>query len=148
LFRPFSPEERAALVERIRVYYRMFLSRVAAGRNRTVEQIDALGRGRVYSGDAALRLGLIDRLGGFASALARARQLGRVAADVPIVVVPAKPGGLLDYVLGNARAEAEDTTPISELVPAELKAAFARALTLEQLGSTTPLALLPYDVPL
>ncbi|HET6334250.1 MAG TPA: signal peptide peptidase SppA [Polyangiales bacterium] len=148
LFRPFSPEERAALVERIRVYYRMFLSRVAAGRNRTVEQIDALGRGRVYSGDAALRLGLIDRLGGFASALARARQLGRVAADVPIVVVPARPGGLLDYVLGNARAKAEDTTPVVDLVPAELKAGFARAFALEQLGSTTPLALLPYDLSL
>jgi protease-4 len=148
LFRPFSPEERAALVERIRVYYRMFLSRVAAGRNRTVEQIDALGRGRVYSGDAALRLGLIDRLGGFASALARARQLGRVAADVPIVVVPGRPGGLLDYVLGNARAKAEDTTPVVDLVPAELKAGFARAFALEQLGSTTPLALLPYDLSL
>lgn len=145
LFRPFTPEERAALVDRIRVYYRMFLSRVAAGRSRTVEQIDALGRGRVYSGDAALRLGLVDRLGGFASALARARQLGRVAADVPVVVVPGRPGGLLDYVLGNARAQAESTTPLTDLVPAELKAGFARALTLQHLGSTTPLALLPFD---
>jgi protease IV len=99
----------------------------------------------VYSGDAALRLGLVDRLGGFASALARARQLGRVAADVPVVVVPARPGGLLDYVLGNVRAEAESTTPLTDLVPAELKAGFARALTLQQLGSTTPLALLPFD---
>jgi protease-4 len=145
LFRPFSPEERAALVDRIRIYYRMFLQRVATGRNRTVEQVDALGRGRVYSGDAALRLGLIDRLGGFASALARARQLGRVSADAPVVVVPGRPGGLLDYVLGSVRA-AGDETPVHELIPADMKAGFARALTLEHLGSTTPLALLPYDL--
>jgi ClpP class serine protease len=99
----------------------------------------------VYSGDAALRLGLIDRLGGFASALARARQLGRVSADAPVVVVPGRPGGLLDYVLGNVRA-AGDETPVHELIPADMKAGFARALTLEHLGSTAPLALLPYDL--
>jgi protease-4 len=145
IFRPFTPEERAALVDRIRVYYRMFLQRVAAGRNRTVEQIDALGRGRIYSGDAALRLGLIDRLGGFASALARARQLGRLDADASVIVLPARPGGLLDYVLGSARVD-EGPTPLTQLIPGELKTAFARALTLEQLGSATPLALLPFDV--
>lgn len=148
LFRPFSPEERAALVERIRVYYRMFLSRVAAGRRRTVEQVDALGRGRVYSGDAALRLGLIDRLGGFASALARARELGRVSPNASVVVVPQRPGGLLDYVLGSARAAVEGPTPVAELVPAELRAAFKHAVTLERLGSASPLALLPYDLSL
>src|SRR4029077_17358169 len=107
LVRRLSPEERRALVARIRVHHRLFLTRVAVGRNRTVEQIDALGRGRVYSGDAALRLGLIDRLGGFASALQRARQLGRVSADAPVIVVPGRPGGLLDYVLGSARAQSD-----------------------------------------
>ncbi|HKP55610.1 MAG TPA: signal peptide peptidase SppA [Polyangiales bacterium] len=145
LFRPFTPEERAALVDRIRVYYRMFLQRVATGRGRTVEQVDALGRGRVYSGDAALRLGLIDRLGGFASALARARQLGRVDPDAGIVVAPARPGGLLDYVLNGVRA-AENEPSVSELIPDDLRAAFAHVVALEQLGAATPLALLPYDL--
>ncbi len=147
LYRPFTPEERAALVERIRTYYRMFLTRVAVGRGRTVEQIDALGRGRVYTGDAALRLGLIDRLGGFASALARARQLGHVDARTPVQVVPARPGGLLDYVLGNVSVRAEHSEPtVSQLLPDDLRAAFARVITLDQLGSTTPLALLPFDL--
>ncbi|HKU41678.1 MAG TPA: signal peptide peptidase SppA, partial [Polyangiales bacterium] len=146
IFRPFTAEERAALTDLIRVYYRMFLQRVAAGRGRSVEQVDALGRGRVYSGDAALRLGLIDRLGGFASALARARQLGRVDADVPVAVVPARPGGLLDYVLGGVRADADTEPAVQQLIPADLRSAFAHVVALEQLGAATPLALLPYDL--
>jgi protease-4 len=148
LFRPFTPEERAALVERIRDYYRMFLARVATGRGRSVEQIDALGRGRVYSGDAALRLGLVDRLGGLASALARARQLGHLPADSGVTVVPNRPGGLLDYVLGNVSADQGAGPPLATMIPEELRAAFARVITMEQLGAATPLALLPYDLQL
>src|SRR5204863_6487301 len=64
LFRPFTDDERAALADVLRSYYRLFLSRVAEGRHMSVEAVDALARGRVYSGDAALRLGLVDRLGG------------------------------------------------------------------------------------
>lgn len=146
LFRPFSPEERAALVERIRIYYRMFLARVATGRGRTVEQIDALGRGRVYSGDAALRLGLVDRLGGFASALARARQLGGVGPGGEVIVAPARPGGLVEYVLGGGAKAEGGAEPLAQILPEDLRAAFARVVALDRLGAATPLALLPFDV--
>ncbi len=42
----------------------------------------------------------MDRLGGFGGALARARELGDLSTDVPIVVVPQRPETLLDYVFG------------------------------------------------
>ena len=88
LFRPFTDDERAALADLLRDYYRLFLARVAEGRGMSVEAVDALARGRVYSGDAALRVGLVDRLGGLGSALirrarargARPRCRGRSAA--------------------------------------------------------------------
>jgi ClpP class serine protease len=54
----------------------------------------------VYTGDRALSLGLIDRLGGFGGALARARELGHLADDAPITIVPQRPETLLDYVFG------------------------------------------------
>jgi protease-4 len=144
LFRPFTPEERAALADRLRSYYRLFLARVATGRGLSVEQVDALGRGRVYSGDAALRLGLVDHLGGFASALARARQLANVRADAEIVVLPKRRQGLLDFVVDEAGGA--QASSLAALVPAELRSALLRAATMQQLGAATPLALLPYDI--
>jgi protease-4 len=143
IFRPFTPDERAALADRMRTYYRLFLARVATGRGLSIERVDELGRGRVYSGDAALRLGLIDHLGGFGAALARARQLARLNDSGEVVVLPRRPQGLLDYVFG-AMSGAEAQTPFA-LLPAEVRAALARAAVLQQLGAA-PLALLPFDV--
>ncbi|MBW2461618.1 MAG: signal peptide peptidase SppA [Deltaproteobacteria bacterium] len=100
LYRPFTPEERSIAADKVRIWYRMFLNRVHQGRGMPIADIDAIARGRVYSGDRAHSLGLVDRLGGFGGALARARQLGGLAADVPIVVVPQRPVTLVDYLFG------------------------------------------------
>jgi len=146
IYHPFTPDERATLADRLRTYYRLFLRRVAEGRRMRVEQVDALGRGRVYTGDAALRLGLVDHLGGFASALMRARQLGRVSESAEVTVLPKRPEGLLDYVFGELSGSAAPAPQVSPLVPAHLRATLARAATLLQLGAATPLALLPYTL--
>ena len=145
-YRPFTPDERAALADRLRSYYRLFLKRVAEGRRMTVDQVDALGRGRVYSGDAALRLGLVDHLGGFASALMRARELGRVSENAEVVILPKRPDGLLDYVFGSLSGADVVAPQVAPLVPPQLRAAVSRAVTVLQLGAATPLALLPYAV--
>jgi protease-4 len=146
MFRPFTPDERAALTDRIRTYYRLFLRRVSAGRGLAVERVDELGRGRIYSGDAAKRLGLVDHLGGFASALMRARQLAHVGAEAEIVTLPKRPEGLLDYVLGGLSGAAEPTPKTAAWLPAPVRAALVRAATIEHLGAATPVAMLPYDI--
>ena len=111
LYRPFTGEERALLADKIRRFYRMFLRRVVAGRPElTVEEVDRVGRGRVWTGDAALELGLIDHLGGYLAALDRARELADVPHDAEVAFVPPRPSTLLDYVtaglgLGGARGE-------------------------------------------
>jgi protease-4 len=145
LWRPFSPDERAALVDRLRAYYRLFLERVAAGRGKTPEQVDQVARGRVYSGDAALRLGLVDHLGGLASALARARQLGHISDDAEFVVLPKRKESLLDYVVGDAGGGSAATT-FAAAVPPELRSVLARIVTMQRLGDGAALALLPYDL--
>jgi protease-4 len=110
LYRPFTPDERRVLADKVRIWYRLFLQRVAEGRGMPVGDVDRIARGRVWSGDAARRLGLIDRLGGFGSALERARQAGELSHDAPVVVVPWRPSSLLDYVVGPifAGASASD----------------------------------------
>jgi protease-4 len=79
--RPFREDERAMLRESIERAYELFLERVAAGRDRTPEELDPIAGGRVWTGRQALEKGLVDELGGFEKALAEARRLGGLAED-------------------------------------------------------------------
>lgn len=143
MWRPFTDDERAALAQTIREFYRTFVARVAEGRDMTPERVDALGQGRIYSGDAALGVGLVDRLGGLASALSRARELANLDFDADVVVMPEAPSNLLTYVMGGASvSEAVTASP----VPAELVGALELAATIRQTGATQGLALLPFVV--
>ena len=152
IFRPFTEEERAALADAMRTYYRLFLNRVAEGRGMKVEDVDTLGRGRVYSGDTAQRLGLVDRLGGFASALIRARELGGLPVDAPVDVRPPRRDRLLDFLLGGVLASdsapnaATGDAPDEHVLPKELRALVRMVTTLEQIGTGAPLALMPYQI--
>jgi len=155
MYRPFTDEERAALADVMRSYYRMFLERVAEGRKMSVQQVDAVARGRVHSGDAAQKIGLVDRLGGLASAIARARERGELSDQAEIVVRPRRPSGVLDYVLGGTSAQAlisgDEAEPagraVMPLTP-ELRSLARTLVTMSQLGAGAPLALMPFAVEL
>lgn len=139
IFRPFSDDERAALADKLRLWYRQFLGRVAEGRKLPLERVDELARGRVYSGDEAQALGLVDSLGGFASALERARQLSGLGPDAGLVVVPRVPSSLLDYVIGPS---ANASVPIA---PA-LKSLMQQLYIWTRVSAYEPMAL--YEGPL
>ena len=84
LRRGFTDEERqrvSVLLDRV---YAEFVAKVAAGRRMSVEQVDAVARGRVWTGADAARNGLVDILGGLREASAIARERGGLAADAPI----------------------------------------------------------------
>ncbi len=106
LFRPFSEEEREGIQAQIEHFYQLFLSRVAEGRGMTVEAVHAVAQGRIWTGDAAQRLGLVDSLGGLLSAVHEARRRGGLDADAPMVVAPHRPSSLLEYVVGRNLAGA------------------------------------------
>lgn len=79
--RPFTPEERAAFAGFIDRAYTQFIGLVAEGREMTPEQVRAIAGGRVWTGQQALERGLVDHLGGFSVAVARARALAGIAED-------------------------------------------------------------------
>jgi protease-4 len=81
LSRPFTPHERATIELEIEEAYQDFLEQVARARGKTKEEIHARGEGRVYSGDEALKAGLIDRTGGFEEACRRALELARSPSE-------------------------------------------------------------------
>ncbi len=64
--------------------YREFLARVSAGRGMTVEEVDAIARGRVWSGEDAHGIGLVDHLGGIDQAIVAAAKLANLAEGYAI----------------------------------------------------------------
>jgi protease-4 len=72
---PLSEDERGALSRELDATYAAFIGVVARGRKRSAEEIEQLARGRVYSGEDALAVGLVDVLGGFDVAMRELRAL-------------------------------------------------------------------------
>ena len=72
---PLDPEEEAFMQKHIDATYEDFVSRVAAGRSLTTEAVDAIAQGRVWAGGDAIKIGLVDELGGLTDALRYAATL-------------------------------------------------------------------------
>ena len=73
--RPFNEEEKALLQHRIERGYNLFVNRVAGGRKMKQAQVDSIGQGRVWTGEQAIKIGLVDRLGTLEDAIAYAAKL-------------------------------------------------------------------------
>jgi protease-4 len=67
--RPLNNDEKSLLQAYINAGYDLFITRCAEGRNMTKDAIDQIGQGRVWTGVKALKLGLVDELGGIDRAL-------------------------------------------------------------------------------
>ena len=70
LLRPLTPEKGQMIQMEVERGYKTFLSRVATGRDMSVEAVDSVGQGRVWLGAKAKELGLVDELGGLETASA------------------------------------------------------------------------------
>ena len=68
--RKLTPQELAITQEEVDEIYEQFLQRVSDGRKMTKEQVNVTARGRVWTGRDALRIGLVDQLGGLNDAIA------------------------------------------------------------------------------
>ena len=74
LSRPFRPEESAIMQNYVNDGYTLFLERCAKGRNMSMEEIDKIGQGRVWTGSKAKELGLVDEIGDLDKAIGIAAQ--------------------------------------------------------------------------
>ncbi|GFH25396.1 peptidase_S49 domain-containing protein [Haematococcus lacustris] len=90
LFSPFTTpnQQQEALINRfLDDLYLDFMSKVAAGRGKSVEDIRPLAGGRVFTGQQALKVGLVDELGGLQEAVATAKKLAGLPVDEDAVMV-------------------------------------------------------------
>jgi protease-4 len=122
----FSERGRARLEAFLDETYRGFKDHVATGRHMTEEEVEAVAKGRVWSGEEAKARGLVDELGGYAVALRLAKQAANISAEVPVTltVFPREKGVvelLYDRLTGKDR-ESEDGIASSGSIEHTLKA--------------------------
>lgn len=81
---PWTPEEEAEVRSHMDQVYRSFIRHVAAGRDLEPEAVERVARGRVWLGSDALRLGLVDELGGIDRAVELAAEAAGLPSDEPV----------------------------------------------------------------
>ena len=86
--RPASQYELNYWQRMVDSIYHTFVSRVDEGRELNFEQIDAIGQGRVWSGTDAMKIGLVDRMGGLTDAIEIARNMAGLNEKYRIVELP------------------------------------------------------------
>ncbi len=90
--RPFDEQERELMQRYIGEVYDRFVSRVAEGRGLSKEKVNDIGRGRIWAGRDALKLGLVDEIGDIALGIQRAKEKAGLPSNAVVwnVQAPAK----------------------------------------------------------
>jgi protease-4 len=96
----FTPDQRAAFANSIDAVYDGFIQRVAVGRKLTPDRVREIAKGRVWTGAQARSLGLVDGVGGFYEAVAKAKALAGITGDVRLKTFES--GGSALGALGQA----------------------------------------------
>ncbi|MGV0642586.1 signal peptide peptidase SppA [Mycolicibacterium sp. XJ2546] len=113
---PFTEEQRAHVEDEADLFYTDFIERVAQGRNLSVEDVEVVARGRVWTGADALERGLVDELGGLRTAINRAQVLAGLDAEDEVRTVAYPGSSLMDLLRPK---------PSSQPAAASLPEAFA-----------------------
>ncbi len=93
-FRAVSSSERAHIMRGIEQVYSTFVNHVADGRNMTFDSVDAIGQGRVWTGNDGNRIGLVDEIGGLKYAIAVAADKAECLDDYMVRESMGEPTGL------------------------------------------------------
>jgi protease-4 len=92
IYRPMNSYEKKIMQLSIEQIYSDFVNKVASGRKMTFEAVDSIGQGRVWSGTGALKVDLVDEMGGLESAIKGAAELAGVEKysirELPVIEDP------------------------------------------------------------
>jgi protease IV len=107
-YKPLTPEEREKVQKEIQVFYKGFVQRVAEGRKRPYDQMEALAQGRVWLGSQAKMNGLVDEIGGLDRAVEMIKQRTNIAASEQVTLVTYPPRRtLLEVLLKSSNDSSE-----------------------------------------
>jgi protease-4 len=138
--RPMTDDEQALIQSNIERGYEVFLTRCAQGRKMSIEAIDSIGQGRVWTGRQAYELGLVDELGGIDRAIELAVELS----------------GIVNYSIVNVSTSSDFIKELFEKQLEDAKISILRNMmgaeydyfqTLQQIKTFSGIqARLPYDL--
>jgi ClpP class serine protease len=135
----------------MQAFYDQFVEKVAEARQTSPEKIDQIGQGRVWTGQQAKQVGLVDELGGLEVAVAAAKQRARIPADEEVELVIYPPRRSFYEVLSEsfeqrpARQSASTAEAIMSLLGPRDRAVLAAILAPSRLfRSGEVLAHMPY----
>ena len=113
-FRAVSSTERAKIMRSIEQVYSTFVNHVADGRNMTFDSVDAIGQGRVWTGNDGNRIGLVDEIGGLKYAIAIAADKAECLDDYMVRESMGEPTGLA-ALLSSLEAHISDRAMRKEM---------------------------------
>ena len=113
ILRGATPVEYEYIQQSVEHIYDVFISKVALGRKTSKSKIDSIGQGRVWSGADAIKINLVDELGGINDAIAYAAKQAKVS-DYKLLELP-KQKDPLQELLGNTKEEMETRSMKSNL---------------------------------
>lgn len=101
----FTPEQQEMVEAEADLFYADFVSRVAEARGMSVADVDAVARGRVWTGADALERGLVDELGGLRTAVRRAKVLAGLDADAEVRLAGYPGSSMRDFLRPRASSQ-------------------------------------------
>ena len=148
----FSDEERAKFEDWIKTtYYQDFVPKVAKGRNKDAQSVDAVGQGRVWTGAQAKDHGLVDDFGGLDKAIEVAKQLAKIPADkgVERVILPYPTTFLQELLSGgsdNSNTQVEQQRAVYAALPEDARRALRYMQLMDKMKNGESMMLMPYDL--
>jgi protease IV len=141
---PFTDEQHAHVEAEADLFYTDFIERVAQGRKMSTQAVEAIARGRVWTGADAKERGLVDELGGLRTAITRAKVLAGLEPDADVRLV-GYPGSSLMELLRPKPSSQPAAASLPEALAALLGRSVAQVVDTVRLESSGTTALLLAD---
>ena len=139
-YRPMSTEERVILQRYINNGYELFTKRCAEGRDMNIDSLKAIAEGRIYSGTDAMRLGLVDEMGGLEEAIAFADKKANIS-DYTLKYYPSVKS-LIEQI-----SDIFSTSIEERIVKSQLGENYRLFRTIQRAQTTTGIkAIMPYSI--
>jgi protease-4 len=148
----WTPDEREKMVAQTNsIYFDNFVPKVAKGRGKSVEAVNEIGQGHVWTGTQAKGNGLIDEFGGLEKAISIAKDLAGLPADKDVrrIVFPEPRSFFETFFSNDTSAETSQSkaqAALMESLPADVRRAFRYAALLDRMEQGEPMVMLPFDL--
>jgi protease-4 len=146
----FTESEKAAVTKLLHAVYKQFTEKAAEGRKMKYDQLEKLARGRVYTGEMALKIGLVDELGTLEEAIEYARKLGKIPEGEKFekLILP-RPTSPFEQLFGTADTQSRQSSQLSSmlnLLSPELAQQLKKFDLINLLSREKTLTIMPFDL--